>query len=196
VNVTQVVIAPTTVISDRTWTVEEVSRSALQGRCELVEGILYMVAMPNWPHADIVDNLYQILGPWVRSRRLGRVYPPQTGIYLNETNYVDPDLMYVRSEDIPTRRKQRVRTAALAVEVLSQSNFRAPREQREELFRQAGIEELWYVDYDARSIEVRRITPTGYEISATYQGEDAVSTPVLPGLEFPLTAAWEDIREE
>ena len=183
-------------ISDRTWTVEEVSRSALQGRCELVEGILYMVAMPNWPHADIADNLDEDLGPWVRSHRLGRVYPPQTGIYLNETNYGDPDLIYVRAADIPTRRSQRVRTAALAVEVLSQSNFRAPREQREELFRQAGIEELWYVDYDARSLEVRRITPAGYEISATYRGEDAVTTQVLPGLEFPLTAAWEDIRDE
>ncbi len=192
----QAVVAPTTVVSDRTWTVEEVSRSALQGRCELVEGILYMVAMPHWPHADIVDNLYEVLGPWVRSRRLGRVYPPQTGIYLNETNYVDPDLMYVRAADIPTRRRQRVRTAALAVEVLSKSNFRAPREQREELFRQAGIEELWYVDYDARSLEVRRITPAGYETSVICRGDDAVTTQVLPGLVFPLTAAWEDINED
>jgi hypothetical protein len=38
----QAVVAPTTTVSDRAWTVSDLEATALPGRLELVDGVLYM----------------------------------------------------------------------------------------------------------------------------------------------------------
>jgi Uma2 family endonuclease len=190
----QAVLVPTTAVSDRSWTVAEVEAWPVRTRFEILEGVLYAAALPLAPHADIVSNLLSLLASSVRARGLGKVYPPQTGLYHSETNYLDPDLVFLRPAQRP-RKGERAAAAALAVEVVSPSNLRAPREPRERLFRQLGVEELWYVEYEARRMEVRRLTPEGYVTTAVFAEGDTVRSEVFPGLEFPLSAAWEDVRD-
>lgn len=185
------VLVPTTVVSDRTWTVSEVERWPDHLRFEILDGVLYMAAAPYQPHPIVVDNIDDILGTWVRQHQLGRVLGAQTGLYLTEINYLDPDLVFVRRSQIPSR-GQRYTCAALAVEVLSPSNLRAPREVREERYRKVGVEEIWYVDHEARTLEVRRPAGAGYETAVVFRDEDEVSSPLFPGLAFPLPALWVD----
>ncbi len=186
------VFAPTTTISDRIWSVEDLDRLPQGFRYEIVDGVLYMGAPPVWPHSGVIANLSDLLSPWVRTRRLGRILHPQTGLHVGERDYVDPDLLYLRPDQLPVT-GQLPRTAALAVEVLSPSSRRAAREDREALLRRAGVEELWYVDTAARTLEVRRPEGDGYRTACLFQGEETVTTGLLPGLEFPLSALWEDL---
>lgn len=191
------VVAPTTAVTDKIWTVAEMERMLPGYRYEILEGVLYMAAAtPFWPHPDAVSNLHLILGSWVKTHRLGKVLPPQTGVYLNETNYVDPDLVYVPQSRVPRRSGVRVTSAALAVEVVSPSNLRAPREEREKLLRQVGVEEVWYVRFDTRSLEVCRLAGEAYVPVTTFHEGDTVKSEMFPGLEFPLEAVWEDSVEE
>jgi Uma2 family endonuclease len=81
----------------------------------------------------------------------------------------------------------------LAIEVCCPSELCAPREAREPVFARVGVEELWYVDEPSRTLEVRRRTDGGYATVRVFQGDALVSSRVLPGLEFPLPAAWEDL---
>lgn len=81
----QTVCRETTVVSDKLWTVTEVARLPEGFRYEILEGVLYMAAMPLWPHGLVVDNIHYLLNTWVRSHKLGRVLGAQNGIYLNET---------------------------------------------------------------------------------------------------------------
>jgi Uma2 family endonuclease len=186
------VVALTTAVSDHVWTLDDLDRMPEGYRYEILEGVLYMAALPAWPHGGIAANLQSILDPWVRSRKLGRVPGAQTGIYYGERNYIDPDLIYLRPEHIPGR-GERPTTAALAVEVISPTNLRAPREDREALFRRVGVEEIWYVDYEARSLEVRRGSGDGYATTVVFRNEDVVTSELFPGLQFALTAVWEDL---
>jgi Uma2 family endonuclease len=189
------IIAPTTIVSERSWTVSQIERWPDAERFELIGGILYMTAMPRAPHPEIVDNLDDLLGPWVRKKRLGRVLGAQTGLYLNEVNYVDPDLLFIRKEQMP-RRGERYSRAALAVEVLSPSNLRAPRADREQRFADLQVEELWYIDPNARTLEVRRLSGAAYAPAAVFRAEDMVTSQVLPGFGLPLSALWEDLSDE
>jgi Uma2 family endonuclease len=185
------VTAPTTMVSDRMWRVDDLRNQPEGYRYELIEGVLYMAAMPGWPHGLIVNNLSDILSPWVRSHGLGRVMTAQFALYLNEVNYLDPDLLFIRADQLPKHEGDRGTAAALAVEVLSPSNLRAPREGREALFARAGVTELWYVDYSSRTLEVRRRRGNTYDTSASFKGEDMVTSDELPYLQFCLTALWE-----
>jgi Uma2 family endonuclease len=188
------VLAPTTIVSDKSWTVADIEQMPRGYRYEILDGVLYMAAMPKWPHPGLVENLQRILIPWVHAQGVGRLLSAQTGIYLNDRNYVDPDLIFLRTSQFPDVGGY-LSTAALAIEVLSPSNFRAPREEREAFFVRAGVEELWYVDYGPRTLEVRRLAGAGYETERLFQGDDPVSSAQLPGLEFSLTALWEDLGE-
>jgi Uma2 family endonuclease len=186
------VVSPTTVVCDKEWTVRDLDRMPEGYRYEILDGVLYMTAMPSWPHGGVVDNLKDLISPWIRSRKLGRFLGAQNGIYHSETNYVDPDLIFVRPDQIPAE-GERHRTAALAVEVLSPSNLRVAREERESLFARARVEEIWYVDTRERTLEVRRLEGDRYVTARTFVGSDNVTSAVFPGLEFPLSAAWEDL---
>ena len=187
------VTAPTTIVSNREWRVEDLRWQPEGYRYELVEGVLYVAAMPGWPHGLIVNNLSDILSPWVRSRGLGRVMTAQFGLYLNEINYLDPDLLFLRTHQLPGGEGEHAVAAALAVEVISPGNLRAPRDVREALFARAMVPELWYVDPMQRAVEVRRQTKKGYSTVALFTGGDIIQSVELPGLEFPLTALWEDL---
>lgn len=187
------VTAPTIIVSNREWRFEDL-RSQPEGyRYELVEGVLCVAGVPGWPHGLIVNNLSDILSPWVRSRALGRVVTARFGLYLNEVNYLDPDLLFLRTHQLPGAEGEHAVAAALAVEVISPGNLRAPRAVREALFARAGVPELWYVDPTQRTLEVRRRTETGYGAAALFSGSDIIQSTELPGLEFPLTALWDGL---
>jgi Uma2 family endonuclease len=188
------ITAPTTTITDRIWTVSDLDRMPPGFKYEILDGVLYMTAMPLWPHPGVVENLQRILLPWVHERKLGRVLGAQTGVHLNERNYVDPDLIFLRNDQVP-KCGGRCSSAALAVEVLSPSNLRAPREDREEFFRRVHVEEVWYVDHEARTLEIRRLSGSGYETERIFRGEDLVTTRQLPGLEFRVDALWEGLDD-
>lgn len=130
----------------------------------------------------------------MRAEKCGYVFPAQTGLYLNEHNYLDPVLVYLRPQQVPRREGERIHCAALAAEVISPSNLRASREEREARFQQLEVEEIWYVHQHPRRLEIRRIGQNGYEDQAVFTG-DTVRSEVFPGLEFPLEAIWAGVGE-
>jgi Uma2 family endonuclease len=189
------VVTATTTVSDQLWTVSDLEPLPSGRRYELLAGVLYMVAMPGWPHPLVAKNLYNLLDDWARAEKCGYVFSAQTGLYLNEHNYLDPDIVYLRPHQVPRGEGQRVQSATLAAEVISPSNFRSSREDREVRFRQLGVEEIWYVHQYPRRLVIRRLAEDGYEDSATFEVNDLVRSGVFPGLEFPLEAVWTGVGE-
>jgi Uma2 family endonuclease len=135
------------------------------------------------------------LRPWVKSHRLGRILTAQSGLYYTDINCLDPDLLFLRPDQAPRRRGARIQAATLAIEVLSPSNLRAPREKREELFARLGVEEVWYVDHEHQTLEIARAAGGAYRTAARFTGRDTVRSELFPGLEFALTDLWEDLEE-
>jgi Uma2 family endonuclease len=188
------VISPTTVVCDREWTIDDLEELPRHSRYEILDGVLYMSPLPLLPHNLCADNLKELLSAWLRPRRLGRALLPGTGIHRDPSSYVDPDVTVFRSTQLP-KGKRRPATAAIAVEVISPSNRRMGyRQQREEFLAGRNVPELWYVDTDERCTEVLRLEDEAYRPWRRFSGDDTVTTLELPGFEFPLTAAWEDLN--
>jgi Uma2 family endonuclease len=154
-----------------------------------------MTAMPFLPHATVVANLIDLLSPFVRQQCLGRVFPPQTGVCLSEINYLDPDVIVLASSQYRKGHRRAV-TASLAIEVVSRSNTRAPREVRESKFAAAGVPEVWYVDPPSRTLTIVRLAEGSYVPAAQFSGADTVTSTQLPGLEFGLDELWVDVHDQ
>ena len=64
-------------------------------RYQLIEGDLYIAPVPNRFHQEISRNLQVKLFLYLRESGLGKIFDAPFGVYLDETNVYQPDLIVV-----------------------------------------------------------------------------------------------------
>jgi Uma2 family endonuclease len=154
--------------------------------CELVDGTL--VEKP----LGIVESmlavaLVRLLGNYVAERKLGVLSGPDGPYRLRFGLVRFPDIAFIPWDRLPGKPTELPAIPSLiptlAVEVLSESNTRREMDlKREEYFR-AGVQLVWMVDPESRSVEVYRQPRSPEKV---LRGADAIEgAEVLPG--FTLT---------
>jgi Uma2 family endonuclease len=160
-----------------------------RARYELIGGVLFRVPPPEPPHGRLDARLNASLVSYlVALGRPGEVlHPrellhPREPIYVGDT-YLEPDMMYV-SRELRERMGDRQTSADIVFEYLSWSTAGYDRTTKADTYLALGIGELWLVDPDTRTIEVRRpVARAGapaWEARSYGAGELAESR-VLPG---------------
>jgi Uma2 family endonuclease len=137
------------------WTLEELHRLPDDGnKYELVRGELFVTPAPTPPHETVLARLHALLAPFVAEHRLGLVYRPRAVVQFDGSE-VEPDLM-VR-QTIPDRTAWRdAPTPILVVEVASRTTARRDRNQKRQLYLDAGVAEYWIIDRLQRSLTIVR----------------------------------------
>ena len=134
------------------WNLQELHSLPDDGnKYELVRGELFVTPPPTYDHETIAARLAGILTPYVAAHGLGLVYRPRAVLRF-EGSEVEPDLM-VRPV-APGADWDGAPVPILVVEILSPSTRRRDREQKRELYADAGVAEYWLVDPETRSITV------------------------------------------
>ncbi|NOT55309.1 MAG: Uma2 family endonuclease [Deltaproteobacteria bacterium] len=129
-----------------------------RARYELIEGTLIMTPPPDPPHGSIDARLADALHRFLISHNIaGEVHHPREPIYINGT-YLEPDMMYV-SHELRARMGACRTSADIVFEYLSKSTAAYDRTTKADTYLALGVRELWLVDPDAVSIEVRRAHP-------------------------------------
>jgi Uma2 family endonuclease len=111
---------------------------------------LFVTPAPSPDHETIAMRLRRILEPYVETQTLGRVYTPRSVIRFDGSE-AEPDLI-VRHEPARGATWDDAPTPILVVEVLSPTTHRRDRGPKRGLYLDAGVEEYWIVDGDARTI--------------------------------------------
>ena len=133
------------------WTLPEPKDRA---RYELIEGTLFMTLPPDPPHGSIDARLANALHRFLITHNIaGEVHHPREPIYINGT-YLEPDMMYV-SHELGARMGARRSSADIVFEYLSKSTATYDRTTKADTYLALGVRELWLVDPDTVSIEVR-----------------------------------------
>jgi Uma2 family endonuclease len=154
-----------------------------RARYELIGGVLFRVPPPDPPHGRLDARLNASLVSYLVARRSpGEVLHPREPIYVGDT-YLEPDMMYV-SRELRERMGNRQTSADIVFEYLSRSTAAYDRTTKADTYLALGIGELWLVDPDTRTIEVRqpvaRAGAPAWEARSYGPGELAESR-VLPG---------------
>ncbi|MEX2499668.1 MAG: Uma2 family endonuclease [Wenzhouxiangellaceae bacterium] len=78
-------------------------------------------------------------------------------------------------------------------EILSPSTVNTDRAVKMPIYAREGVEHLWLVDPDARTLEVyHRQTDGHWLLLATLKDDDGVRQPPFDAIEFPLSDLWAD----
>ncbi|HJZ82634.1 MAG TPA: Uma2 family endonuclease [Pyrinomonadaceae bacterium] len=124
---------------------------------DLIEGVLYMVPPPDPPHGSIDSRLkISLIRFMVEHNVKGEVLHPREGIYrdIRTATYLEPDMMYV-SERLTARKGKKRTSADIVFGYSSRSTAIYDRTAKADTYLALGIRELWLVDTENASIEVR-----------------------------------------
>ncbi len=154
--------------------------------CELVDGVLVEKTM-GYEESALAVLIATYLVNFVRPHDLGIVAGADGTLRLRPGLVRIPDVSFVSWARLPERQSpgKPIPDLApdLAVEVLSKSNTPQEMERKLREYFQAGVRLVWYVDPEARTVEVFTAVDwsTMLDESQTLDGGD-----VLPGFVLPL----------
>lgn len=143
---------------------------------ELLDGMLVKSPSPTWGHQQIVGDLHHTLRGLVGR---DRVVMSPIDVFVDEFNVLQPDVL-VTPAPLP-RDAAEAGIPLLVIEVLSPSTAKRDREVKTAIYLGAGVEEVWIVDADARSVEIH--TGGGVKV---FTGSAAATSTAVP--EFELVA--------
>ena len=144
----------------RRYTLEEFWALAEPGggaHYELIGGTLFMVPPPDPPHDDLDMRMNASLQNFlITTRTLGGIYHPRAAIYLDDS-FIEPDMMYV-SEQLKAKMGRQRTSADIVFEYLSRTTANYDRTMKADTYLALGVRELWLVDPETRTVEIRNAT--------------------------------------
>ena len=165
---------------------------------ELIGGYLFMVPPPDPPHGSIDARLNKALIKFLLRHEIeGDVHHPREPVYRRAegATYLEPDMMYVSSE-LRSRMGDKRTSADIVFEYISKSNAIYDRTTKADTYLALGVRELWLVDPEAVTIEVRYATLRGDEPaweSARYSTGDEAKSRVLDGWQVSVDELFEGL---
>ena len=146
------------------WNEADYFRIHTNQMAELVDGRLEILPMPTWLHQLIVDFLLTEIKNFLQNHhKEGVVLFAPLPVKLFAGTVREPDLLYVRPENIPTDLAGYPEKIDLAVEVVSEGADASKRDYFDKRldYAKAGISEYWIVDPEQSMFTV--LTLEGYE---------------------------------
>lgn len=145
------------------WTYDEYARlpqpSQARGtRFEVIDGELCVTPGPSLRHQQIVVRLTALLYRFVEENRLGEVIVSPFDVLFAEGDYVEPDLVFVRSDRLEILTERGAEGPPdLLVEVLSPSTAARDLGIKLDRYRLFSVAEYWVIDPDERTVLVWRL---------------------------------------
>jgi Uma2 family endonuclease len=155
-------------------------------RRELIDGELVVTPAPATRHQRVVALFTGAFLDYEREHG-GQVFPAPTDVFFSDTNVVEPDVLFVRAENLHKVEKRFVRSAPdVVVEVSSPSTRRLELGRKLALYERFGVPEYWYVDLEAERLEIHGLAGDRYEPPRILGCGDLLTSPILPDFSFNL----------
>lgn len=164
--------------------------------CELVEGVLVEKAM-GYTESVLAVFLGGLFNAFVVPRNLGIVSGPDGTMELMADLVRIPDVAFTSWDRLPGRRRPTAPVPRLApnlaVEVLSRSNTPDEMAVKRQDYFGAGVELVWEIDPDARTVAVY----TSLTQSTLLTASDTLDGgAVLPGFTLPLQQLFAELDRQ
>lgn len=159
---------------------------------ELLDGYLVEIEVPTWIHEGIVSTLIEIMGPWARARKAGRVIPSGYKVRRSDKRGYMPDLQFYRSANLPTDQAKGLERGHpdLVVEVISPSSSSKDRVQKRHDYAAIGVPEYWLIDPEYRTLERQVLRDGAYLVVEALDGNAIFRPESFEGLEIDLGLLW------
>ena len=124
-------------------------------RYEVINGELVMVEAPNTIHQNIIIKIIYEIEDFLRQQKIGKIFCSPTDIKFNDTNVVQPDILFISKERLNIITENNINGAPnLIMEILSPGTAYYDLIGKKELYEQFGVKEYWIVDPRKQRVDV------------------------------------------
>jgi Uma2 family endonuclease len=147
-----------------------------------------MSPSPEYLHQGIVGNIFEVLRPFVRKRGLGDLILSPMDVHLTKEDVYQPDLIFVRSENLPRLRADRriFFVPDLVIEVLSPSTANYDYSRKKKTYWRCGVKEYWIIAPEDKTIEIMVNEPDYYRTEALIQAPVLLESLMFPGFSMKV----------
>lgn len=158
---------------------------------QVIEGDLVMSPSPNTFHQIVTGRIYSQILRFLERHPLGEVFIAPLDIFLGETDVYQPDVMFVSNARRSIITDHGLEGAPdLVIEILSTTTARLDRGAKRKIYARTGVQELWLIDPETKSMAVYRLDEDAETPAATLSANAVFETRLLPGLKFETTAIF------
>jgi Uma2 family endonuclease len=156
-------------------------------KAEFIDGVMIVHSPASMEHDDLSGFIRTLMRLYADAKEVGKVLGPDSLIHLAPGRKCAPDVFFVRRERMPMPMpKEFSGVPDLIIEVLSPSNRRYDLEDKRLIYREAGAEEVWFLDAEFRRVIVDRRRADGYVEEVVTAGK--LSSMMLEG--FWVNVSW------
>jgi Uma2 family endonuclease len=175
---------------DEFWALPE---PADYSKLELIRGVLYMSPPPTSEHDSLVSHLTELLLDELKRLGMpGSLFFPRAGIYTYfPDSWLEPDLFYLSKASMEYFSNRPRTRADLVIEILSPSTAQYDRTTKADSYAALGVGEMWLIDGEARTVEVRGGgSLAGWQTTRKYSADETLESDVVPGLTLAIGALF------
>ena len=153
-------------------------------RYELIDGVAYAIAAPNFDHQLIQGEIYGELRNFLKGKPC-KAYSAPSDVKIDDHNVVQPDV-YVTCDKSKLDGQFHNGVPDLIVEVLSPSNTFKEIARKNHFYFTAGVKEYWLVNPKKRIIDVFIAEDNDY-LHTEYVEGDTIQCKVLDGFSIKVS---------
>ena len=167
------------------------------GHHELIAGVLYMVPPPSQAHNDVISRIAMLLAAFLlKHPGLGKLFFPRAALWIEEQTYLEPDLMFVSTPNLPVGGVGHLRTADLVIEAFTRETALYDRQTKADTYAVLGVRELWLVDLSRHEIEQRILEAGTWRVAIIAKPGDVLRCHALPGFTVSVQEVFEGLPRD
>lgn len=155
---------------------------------ELIHGEVIVNPPPTDPHQS---NSMLMIAFLLKLLPANELRHAPTGVYLDDENWVEPDIFWVSSENTRcTLGEDGYWHGApdLVIEIFSPSTVRRDKKDKFELYQKYGVREYWMVDPIGQYVEAWRREGDRFAFIGVFGPDETFTSPVLNGQTVDVSA--------
>ena len=167
-------------------------------RVELIKGKIFKMSAPSPYHQELSGHLNNILYTFLKGKPC-KVYTAPFDVRLPRKSNDDKEIYTVVQPDIcvvcdlsKIDKRGCIGAPEIVVEILSPGNNSRELKNKYELYEQSGVMEYWVISPQNQTFLMHTLVDGQYVLSPLKVAGDTVTSSVLPGLEFNLSAIFSD----
>ena len=188
---------------NKLYTYEDVLEMSEDIRVELLDGEIYYMSSPTYPHQAIQAALIREFGNYLKGKKCRVIAAPfdirlSATLFGNKDNTVfQPDLVIICDLSKLDKKNGSYRGAPdMVVEILSPSTYRRDRLLKFNKYQKSGVREYWIVDPHSMAVETYVLDEGALKQHGVYESEDKVSVQILDDCTIDLNDIFAELKED
>ena len=163
-------------------------------RYELIDGEIYFLASPFYPHQKAVKEILTEFVIWFRDKKCEPLAAPfDVTLFKSEKNIcvVQPDILVMCDRDKIDKKGRYTGVPSLVVEVLSESTSSKDNVIKLNLYMSTGVKEYWIVNTESKEIYIYVFNGKGIKHLFSFNENKRAESSYFSGLGVDLQRVFE-----